>query len=163
RLTVPGREGHRVGQVDGSVRVPGRNPHVGGNLDRVPAVDVPERPPAAVELEVPVGEVGLDARLAEAGHPVNLPQQVERVPGSVGDQGIGQVLKLALLRLPEAITDDIGEGPGFASGGQLADARGGWGQLGESEKTDFLGGRPAWDPREKKLDPEVRAVVYIFI
>src|SRR6266487_6990925 len=68
---------------------PGRNPHVGGNLDVVPAVDVPEGAPADVELEVLVGEVGLDARLAEAGHPVNLPQQVERVSGGVRGSGYG--------------------------------------------------------------------------
>src|SRR5437016_4219270 len=51
-----------------------------GNLDVVPAVDVPEGPPADVELEVPVGEVGLDARLAEAGHPVNLPRRSSESP-----------------------------------------------------------------------------------
>jgi len=54
-LTVAGREGHRVGQVDGSVGIPGRNPHIGGNLDVLASIDVPERPPADVELEVPVG------------------------------------------------------------------------------------------------------------
>src|SRR5205823_11674038 len=119
---VPGRQGHRVGQVDGSVGVPGRDPHIGGNLDVLASIDVPEGTSADVELEVPVGEVGLDARLAEAAHPVNLSQQVERVPGRVREQGIGQVLKLALLRLPEPVAYDVGEGPGLASGGQLADA-----------------------------------------
>jgi len=52
---------------------------------------------------------------------------------------------LALLGLPEPVADDIGEGSGLASGGQLADAGGGqegyffWGQPGESEKKGLLG------------------------
>ena len=52
-----------------------------------PPLMSPKVPRRYVELEVPVGEVGLDARLAEAGHPVNLPQQVERV--SAGLKGAG--------------------------------------------------------------------------
>src|SRR5438552_15679745 len=79
--------GSPVGQVDGSVGVPGRNPHVGGNLDVVPAVDVPEGPPADVELEVPVGEVGLDARLAEAGHPEISPSRSSESPLAQGRAG----------------------------------------------------------------------------
>ena len=74
--------------------------------------------------------------MSDASDAVNLSQQVEGVPCGVGNERLGQVLELALLGLPEPVADDIGEGSGLASGGQLADAGGG------QEVTSFSGS--AW-------------------
>jgi hypothetical protein len=62
----------------------------------LPPLISPNAPRRTIELEVLIGEVRLDARLADPDQAVNLAQQIERVSRGVGDQGLSEISELPL-------------------------------------------------------------------
>ncbi len=75
-----------VGQEDRAGGVAGRDPHVGGDRDRLAAVEIAEGSAPHVERELAVGGRHGGVGLLDPGDSEDLPDQVERVSPGKGQE-----------------------------------------------------------------------------